>query len=175
MPGAQPYSLRNVMQHPLARMLPMFKYQQQVYRLAEKHPPSNLAEYAPTWETMTFDILAYSNGQARITVQKDFTLLAISLSVTAKSGGASASGAVQFYDVQKQRRFADRPVQAVNIGNPIQPLTEAPWSFLREPYHFDLPNSQILVMAQNLSASEVLWQLSLYGVALRFNQDRGRP
>jgi hypothetical protein len=164
MPGSNPFSRSNTIQHPLARMLPLFRYQSQVYRLGEKNPPiGSLAGYGPVWEAVSFVLGPLASLQARVNLQRDFTLIAITASDTLQTG---ANGfRVQLFDTKKQIRFADRGVQRPNFAGPSkQPM------FLREPYCFDQPDSQVLVMVQNLESSSNTIQLALYGQCLRFNQ-----
>lgn len=162
--GVNPYSLRNTLVHPLARMLPLQRWQQQVYRLGEKNPPAgDMQDHAPSWEVASFVLPALGTIQARINVQKDFHLLAITTtsSVQTALGGFRA----QLYDAIKKVRFADRGMLRALMGG----TTSGPF-FLREPYQFDQPNSQILVMVQNMELVQNTIQLSLYGQVLRFNQ-----
>src|SRR5208282_6159381 len=78
MPGAHPYSLARTLQNPLARMLPLFRECSQVYRMGESNPPSGPEDgYAPEWECVTAILPALATTQARISVQRNFTLLAI--------------------------------------------------------------------------------------------------
>lgn len=162
MPGAKPYTLRYITQNPLARMLPLRRAQNEVYRLGERIPPSSIAGHGPIWEAVTLGLSALGTLQARVNVQRDFTLLAITVSSSSNvSGGFRA----QLYDMKKRLRMADRGVQFALIGGP----NTGPF-FLREPYRFDIPDSQILVIAQNLEAVANTVQIALFGMALRFNE-----
>lgn len=169
MPGAKPYSLRNTMQHPLARMLPMQREQSQVYRMGERLPPSgHLNGHGPIWECVNMVLTPHGTIQARVAVQRDFTLMAIN---TSSSSNANGGFRAQMYDVKKQVRFADRGVQWVLMGGGQGPAGGPVGTFyLREPYRFDQPDSQILVMVQNLELVTNTIQIMLYGVALPFNQ-----
>jgi hypothetical protein len=165
-----PYSLAQTPTHPLARMLPLGRPQMQVYRLGEKHPPiGELVDHAPMWECATFVLGSRGSDRVRINLQRDFTLLAItaSASVNTALGGFRA----QFYDTVKEQRFADRGVLLANLaGGAKAPM------FLREPYPFDQPDSQILVVAQNMENATNNIQVVFYGVVLRFNQPvAGQP
>lgn len=165
MPAVKPYSLRNTFTHPLARMFPFFRYQKQVYRLAEKIPPAGgMVDHAPSWETVTVALPALGTQQLRVNVQRDFWLLGLTTSFDEAIGVVQGFRA-QFYDTIKKVRFADRGVRnnliAGNGSNPV---------FLRDPYHFDQPNSQILVILQNLDNAASTVQVAFYGQVLRFNQ-----
>jgi hypothetical protein len=169
--GAHPYSLRNTLQNPLARMLPLLQLQAQVYRLGEKRPPSgHLDGYGPSWEAVNIVLGPQGTQQARVNLQRNFTLLAITCSTTSNvSGGFLA----QLYDVKKQVRFADRGVLAAMIGGiGGTAIDDIAAYFLREPYPFEQPDSQVLVQVQNLEAVQNSIELVLYGVALPFNAVR---
>jgi len=163
MGAIRPYSLKHTLTHPLARMLPLFKWQKQTYRLAERIPPAGgMVEHSPSWEVVTFALPSLGTAQMRINVQRDFWLLAL---VTDPSAGSVLGFRIQLYDVAKKVRLADRGVRnALTGGKGNAPM------FLRDPYHFDQPNSQILVILQNLDAAAHTVQLGLYGQVLRFNQ-----
>ncbi len=169
MPGSRPYSLSQTLLHPLARMLPLQRQQSQVYRLGERVPPSGgLAEHNPTWEAVNLVLQARGTLQARINVQRDFTLLALLATTSSNVNGGFRA---QLYDTKKQLRMADRGVQFANIAGSQFGGAANPGSFfLREPYEFDQPDSQVLVLVQNLETVTNTIQLVLYGVALRFNQ-----
>jgi hypothetical protein len=169
MPGAKPYSLQQTITHPLARMLPLLKAQMMVYRLGEKYPPIGwLAGHCPTWEAVTLVLAPQSNQQVRVNVQRDFTLLSISVT---NSSNVSGGFRAQLYDVKKQLRLADRGVNQALMGGPAFGGARPNGTFfLREPYRFDLPDSQLLIVAQNLETVQNLVQVALYGAALRFNQ-----
>src|SRR5271168_4486210 len=114
MAGAKPYSLANTLLHPLARMLPIQREQLQVYRLGERLPPSGgLAEHCPTWEAVNLVLNARSTLQARVNLQRDFTLLAL---LASTSSNVSGGFRVQLYDTKKQLRLADRGIPFSNIA-----------------------------------------------------------
>ena len=164
MPAARPYSLQNTMVHPLARMLRMLHPQTQVYRLGEKYPPiGGMAAHAPSWEVVTAVLDPQGTSQVRVNLQRDFWLLALATSATVIT--ARGGFRMQFYDTLKKVRFADRMVLKHNVGG----NATAPF-WLREPYQFDLPDSQILVTLQNMETVQNTVQLALYGQVLRFNQ-----
>jgi len=168
MPGAHPYSLRNTLTHPLARMLPIWERQMQVYRMAEKHPPSEgLGDHGPMWEAVSFVLAARDTLQARVNLQRNFTLLALTTSASVTTNGGFRA---QYYDTKKNRRFADRNVASANIGGKLGPVAPPGAFFLREPYTFDQPDSQIMVSMQNLETSANTVQITFYGVVLRFNE-----
>ena len=157
---------QNVLHHTLARMLPLKRWQSQVYRLAEKYPPGLDDGFTPIWEVVTFTLPARQTSQVRVNFQREFHLLAISASSSA-AGGFRA----QIYDQKAKRRLADRGVNAVNYFGP----GSSPF-FLREPHAF-MPNqqtnmdAQALLVVQNLDTSGAnnIIQVSLYGQARRFN------
>ncbi|HKM99445.1 MAG TPA: hypothetical protein VJX23_02930 [Candidatus Binataceae bacterium] len=167
MPGAHPYSLARTLQNPLARMLPLFRECSQVYRMGESNPPSGPEDgYAPEWECVTAILPALATTQARISVQRNFTLLAINASsISLVAGGFRA----QLYDVSKKVRLADRGLQTVLIGGTQGTVSPSGPFFLREPYPFHEHDAQILVQLQNLEAVQNSIQLVLYGVCLPFN------
>src|ERR1700690_2407058 len=109
-----PYSLAGTITHPLARMLPLFKYQSQVYRLGEKEPPAgDMFGHGPVWESMSFVLDQRGTLQARVNLQRDFTLLAITSAATVRDNGGFR---IQFFDTRKQRLFSERMVQRPNFA-----------------------------------------------------------
>jgi len=161
MPGSNPFSRRYTLQHPLARMLPLFRYQSQVYRLGDAHPPSGgLNGYGPDWEAVSFVLAPQATLQARVNLQRAFTLLAFTA-----SGGVGLAFRAQIFDTRKQRRLGERGVNNNNLAG----AAGAP-QFLREPYEFDQPDSQVLVLVQNFATVTNTIQLVLYGQCLRFNE-----
>jgi hypothetical protein len=164
-----PYALRDTIRHPLARMLPLQREQSQVYRLGEKHPPSGeLRGHGPVWEVASFVLASRDSLRARINLQRDFFLLALTVqsSVQTALGGFRA----QVYDNRKQLRFADRGVLQANIAGIAAGPGAGGSFFLREPYQFDEPDSQILVIVQNMENAQNSIQVSFYGQVLRFNE-----
>jgi hypothetical protein len=162
MPQAKPYSLRQTLTNPLARMLPLRGNQQQVYRLGEKHPPAaDVPGSGPVWEVANFVLPAFGTSQARINLQRFFTLMAVSGSATVNTVGGFR---VQFFDLKKERRFADRGEIIANFAGSLEPF------FLREPYQFDQPDSLILVQVQNFESVSNTVQVVFFGHVLRFNE-----
>lgn len=163
MPGANPRSLRNTLVHPLARMLPQLRFQQQVYRLGEKNPPAGtMVDHAPNWNITTLILAGLGTQQVRVNVQPDFHWLATLGGCTLNTVGGFRA---QIYDTRKKLRFADRGVRFANLGgNSIGP------QWLRDPYRFDLPNSQVLLVVQNLESAQNEIQIAMYGQVVRFNQ-----
>lgn len=164
--GVHPYLLANARLNPIARMLPLQREQRMVYRMGEKHPPG-LSGYGPIWESVNAVLAARSTLQMRVNLQRDFHLLALSASSSSNVNGGFRA---QFYDVIKQRRFADRGVQFANIAGGAAGAV-----YLREPYEFDQPDSQVIVLMQNLETVTNTVQLVFAGVALRFNEAGGIP
>ena len=163
MPGVNPYSLRNVLVNPLARMLPQLRLQQQVYRLGEKNPPAgSMVDHSPNWNITTVVLGALGTTQLRINMQPDFHWLAVLGSSTVNNVGGFRA---QIYDTRKKLRFADRGVQFANLGG----NSKGPQWF-RDPYRFDLPNSQVLLIIQNLENAQNEIQIAMYGQVVRFNQ-----
>lgn len=161
MAGAKPYSRINTFMNPLARMIPFFDFQRQVYRLGEHNPPlGEMAEHAPSWEAVSALLPAQGTIQLRVNVQRDFWLLALTT-----SSDQAAGFRAQLYDTIKKVRLADRGIKNLLIGG-----TSNGAFFLRDPYNFDQPDSQILVVLQNLALVPANVQLALYGQVLRFNQ-----
>lgn len=170
MAGAKPYTLRYVSQHPLARMLPLHRYQDQTYRLGERLPPSALDGHGPVWEAATVTLNARGTLQVRVNLQRDFTLIAIAANSSSNVNGGFR---VQLYDLKKRLRFADRGVNFATFAGSVAPPTSSPL-FLREPWRFDLPDSQLLLNVQNLEAVANTVQVVFYGSVLRFNEPAGR-
>lgn len=161
--GVNPYSLRNTMVHPLARMTPKGLYQQQVYRLGEKNPPVGaMADHSPKWEVVTVVLDALGTTQARINVERDFHIVSL---LASSSSNVSGGFRAQLYDTLKKVKFEDRGVNFANLAG-----ASGKAYMLREPYQFDLPNSQVLLLLQNLEAVQNTIQIVLYGQVLRFNQ-----
>lgn len=175
MPGAKPYTLREVSQHPLARMVPLRRNQMHAYRLGERVPPSALDGHGPIWEAASVALNARSTLQVRIPLQRDFHLLAIGANSSSNANGGFRA---QFFDKKKALRFADRGVGFAIFGcspNAIGAGTAgASWIYLREPYRFDMPDSHILMNVQNLETVSNTVQIVFYGQALRFNEPSGR-
>ena len=171
MPGAKPYTLQWVNQNPLARMLPLRRNQDHAYRLGERLPPSALDGHGPAWEAVEWSLAARQTLQARVNLQRDFTLIAL----TAKSSSSVNGGfRIQFYDLKKRLRFADRGVQMANFAGSVAPTALTSPIFLREPWRFDLPDSQILINVQNLETVANTVDVAFYGQVLRFNEPAGR-
>jgi hypothetical protein len=169
MPGVHPYSLAQTPTHPLARMLPLQREQMHAYRLGEKNPPAgHLADHAPMWEVVPVILGARGSTRVRVNLQRDFTLIAITAiaSVNTALGGFRA----QLYDMKKQLRLADRGVMFANIAGPMGGGAAGAAFFLREPWEFDEPDSQILVIVQNMEAAQNSIEIAFYGQVLRFNQ-----
>jgi hypothetical protein len=168
MAGAKPYSLRHTLQNPLARMLPLYHYQAQAYRLGERLPPvGHMDGYGPDWEVVTMIIAPQGTQQARVGLQRDYTLISLNGSSSSNVNGGFLA---QLYDVKRSVRLAVQGVQFANFGGSMG--NGANTFLLREPYRFDQPDSQILVMVQNLESVQNTIQLVLYGQSLPFNQVR---
>lgn len=153
--------MSTVLRHPLARMLPLKRWQSQVYRLADKFPPGLTDGFAPIWEVVPFSLAARTTQQARVNVQREFHLIAI-------AGSSSLAGGFRFqlYDQNRKRRLMDRGISFNNLLGPgSSPL------FLREPYPLTAHNAQVLCVVQNqdTSGANNVIQIVLYGVARRFN------
>jgi hypothetical protein len=156
-------TLRADFLNPLARMLPLRALQSSVYRMAEKEPPG-LPGYQPRWEVVNGVIGAQQSLIVKVDVMSDWHLLAIGCSASVNTVGGFRA---QFYDLVKQRRLNDRGIQFPNLGGGNSPGPVA-WFFLREPYRFDLPKSQMQIMMQNLEAVANTVQLALYGQSAPF-------
>ena len=100
---------QNVLHHTLARMLPPKRWQSQVYRLAQKHPPGLEDGFTPIWEVVSFSLPARQTTQVRVNFQREFYLLAI-VGSSSQAGGFRA----QVYDQKAKRRLADRGVNFAN-------------------------------------------------------------
>ena len=151
--------LRKEFVNPLAVMLPyMGKYQSMVYRQAQL--PPGLEGYQPRWEIVNAVLLARQQVQVKVDLMTDFHLLALLGSATTNTLGGFR---VQMYDILRKRRLQDRPAQFPNLGG----AANAPF-FLREPYRFDLPKSQMNLVLVNLEAVTNTVQIALYGAAAPF-------
>jgi len=167
MPGMRPTSLKHTVTHPLARMLPIQREQAQVYRLGEKNPPADeMRNHAPMWEVVNVILNSLGSTRVRVNVQRNFTLMGLtaSSSVLTALGGFRA----QLYDMKKQLRMADRGQLVSNLAGNMGTTPGAP-IFLREPWNFDEPDSQVLVIVQNMEKAQNSIQLVMYGQVLRFN------
>jgi hypothetical protein len=154
-------SLRAEFLNPLARMLPLNRKQTQVYRLAEKLPPG-LEGYQPRWEVANAVLGAQQTINLKIDIMSDFHLLA----VLSTSGANTVGGfRLQLYDALKKCRLQDRGLQFSNFGG-NGAATAA--FFLREPYAFDQPKSQVLAILQNLEPAPNTVQIALYGLSAPF-------
>lgn len=168
MPGSKPYTLQFVQQHPLARMLPLRHDQAQTYRLGERIPPSALDGHGPMWESVEFLLDPLDSLQARVNLQRDYTLMGIAATCTDNAQGGFR---VQLYDIKKRYRFADRSTLFANFAGPIHDkfsISPAVF-FLREPYRFEIPDSHLLLQVQNMETTPNDVQVLLYGQVLRFN------
>jgi hypothetical protein len=165
-----PAPTKNVLHHMLARMLPLHRYQSQVYRLGEKIPPGFEDGFTPIWEVATALLPARQTTQLRINFQNQFHLVAL-LGSSSLAGGFRA----QLYDMKKVYgppgskpgvRLSARGVVLANYFG-----ASGQGFFLREPHPFDEPNAQALVIVQNqdTSGASNQIQVALYGLARRFN------
>jgi hypothetical protein len=149
-------------------MLPLLRFQLQVYRLGEKHPPvGTMADHAPHWAITSLVLEPLDSRQIRMNLQPDFHWLATLGSATVNTQGGYRA---QIYDTRKALRFADRGVNVAVLGGDTHGV-----NWFRDPYVFDVPNPQVLLIVQNLENATNDIQLALYGQVLRFNQDAGTP
>lgn len=174
MPGSRPYTLENVQQHPLARMLPLLRLQAQCYRLGERLPPSALENHGPVWESVEWVLDGFGTLQARVNLQRDFTLVSIAALCTSNTRGGFR---IQMYDIKKRYRFADRGISFANFagpvgGPPVAALSGTSLSpfYLREPYRFEVPDSQIYIECQNFEPGQNRVDAAFCGQVLRFNE-----
>jgi len=169
----------SVLTNPLARMLSLHQYQEQVYRLADSHPPGFEDGFCPVWECATALLPALQTTQLRINFQREFHLFAL-------TGGQSLGGGfrLQLYDMKKQYtnngkpgvRLAARGVNFANmVGTGFAPGNSSSQGaggvFLREPHPFTEPNAQALVIVQNQDTTSTSNQIQvvLFGHVRRFN------
>jgi hypothetical protein len=168
MPGARPYTIDGVLQNQLSNLVPLRRTNQQVYQLGQKRQ-FGLDGYCPMWEVVSFQIPPLGTKDARVNVQRDFHLLGMVGSSSTVNGFR-----VQLFDMRKRRRFSDRAFGHFQLLGGQGSIL-----FLRRPYRFDEPDSQILVQVQNLDNVTHNDQIVLYGVVLRFNDPKpwkwGRP
>src|SRR5260221_11689724 len=85
-PAMNPAPTQNVLHHTLARMLPLHRYQSQVYRLAQKYPPGLEDGFTPIWEVATCTLPARQTVQLRVNFQYEFHLLALTGAGTQAGG-----------------------------------------------------------------------------------------
>lgn len=152
-------SLRRDFINPYTRFLPLRGTQLDVYRMAEATPPG-LVGYQPRWEVMNAALGAQQSIELKVDLMSDFHLLAILCSATASTVGGFRA---QFYDAIKQLRLQDRGIQFANLGG-----NSAAAFFLREPYRFNLPKSQLLAILQNLEPTANTVQLVFFGFSAPF-------
>ena len=152
-------NLRAEFINPFVRMLPV-GLQRAVYRMGEPWPPG-LEGYQPRWQVLNAVLGAQQTIQLKIDVPNDFYLLAILCSATVNELGGGFRA--QFYDVFKKYRLQDRGIKFQNLGGASNGAF-----FLRDPYHFDLPRSQVKVVLQNMEIVSNTIQVALYGVAAPF-------
>lgn len=165
MPGSRPYTLHETQQHPLARMLPLRRNQMQAYRMGERIPPSALYDHGPVWEAIEWVLNPLDTLQARVNLQRDYTFVSMAATCTSNVNGGFR---IILYDLKKRYRFFDRPVNFANFAGPIGPTAGAAF-FLREPYRFEIPDSQFLLEVQNFENVLNRVSVALRGVVLRFN------
>jgi hypothetical protein len=152
-------SLRAEFINPYTRMLPIKGWQADVYRMAENIPPG-LEGYQPRWEVVNAVLGAQQQVLVKVDLMTDFWLMAVQASASVSNVGGFRA---QIFDALKKLQLTDRGLQQPNIGG----AAAAPF-FLREPYHFDLPRSQMLVRLTNMEAAVNTVQMVFYGVAAPF-------
>lgn len=164
---------QNVLVNFLARMLPLHRYQSQVYRLAQPSPPGFEDGFCPSWEVATALLPGRQTTQLRINFQRDFHLLSLTGSTTA-GGAAPGTFRAQLYDTKKQYVPGSKPgvrLAARGVGSALYFGTLGQAFFLREPHPFTEKDAQALVIVQNQDttgeSNEI--QVALYGVVRRFN------
>lgn len=168
MPGSKPYVLSETQQHPLARMTPYRRDQAQTYRLGERIPPSALGDHAPMWEAVEFLLDPLDSLQARVNLQRDYTWMSKTANCSVNTAGGFR---VQQYDIKKRYRFADRSTNFATFAGPVanQVGNSPSCFFLREPYRFEVPDSQILLQVQSFEQVPITVMMAFYGQVLRFN------
>lgn len=168
MPGSKPYMLEYTQQHPLSRMLPLRRDQAQTYRLGERIPPSALEGHGPMWEAVELLLDPLDTLQARVNLQRDYTWVSKAATCTSNLNGGFRA---QVYDIKKRYRFADRGINFANFAGPVAHGSgNSPAAFfLREPYRFEIPDSQILLQVQNFENVANTVMMCFYGQVLRFN------
>lgn len=153
-------NLRKEFINPFVRMLPLAgSAQRGVYRMGDPHP-AGLEGYQPRWQVLNAVLGAQQTIQTTVDLPTDFHLLALLASATSEVVGGFRA---QLYDTLKKVRLQDRGIQHALIGGAgLSPF------FLREPYHFDLPCSQVKVIMQNMETAVNTVQLVLYGMCAPF-------
>lgn len=150
--------LRKEFVNPMAFMLPIQREQMMVYRHGAL--PPGLEGYQPRWEIVNAVLGARQTLPAKLDLMTDFHLLAVLGAATTNNLGGYR---VQMYDVLRKRSLQDRLAQFPNMGGGANGAF-----FLREPYRFDMPRSQMKLMITNMEAVQNTVQLALYGVAAPF-------
>ena len=154
-------NLRKEFINPFVRMLPVAgSAQRGVYRMGDAQPPG-LEGYQPRWQVLNAVLGAQQTIQTTIDLPTDFYLLA--LLATGSAERLPGLFRAQLYDTLKKVRLQDRGIRNLNLGGAgFSPF------FLREPYHFDLPRSQVKVIMQNMETAANTVQLVLYGMCAPF-------
>lgn len=153
-------NLRSAFVNPLARMLPLFRWQSQVYRMAESGPPPGLEGFQPRWEPVDITLGPLQTYQARVDLLPGFHLLAMLASSSVNTQGGFRA---QVRDQNARVRLGNRGIQFPNIAGG----SKAPY-FCREPYEFLGPRPQALVILQNLEDANNAIELVLYGAGYPF-------
>lgn len=157
-------------------LLPTLGYQDRVYRFS-KTPPPGLEGYQPRWEVVNAVLGAQQQIQVKIDVMRNWNLLAALCSASVSTVGGFRIHLAHIWreapgpDGQMTLRIgSDRGLKFGNLaGNSNASF------YLREPYPFDLPQSQCLVILQNLEPNPNTVQLALYGVAEPFTGSDTNP
>jgi hypothetical protein len=160
MNGVYPYQ-GLLPRNPLAKMLPNGSIQAMVYRHGEASPPG-FEGYTPLWETVTFVFTSRQSQQFKLAFHKAFTLFAINASSSVDTVGGFR---FQLYDVLRKIKLTDRGVNYANLTGEGENAM-----FLREPYEFQGPEAQCLILASNLEPAANTVQLVLYGMGKRIDQ-----
>jgi len=153
-------SLRGEFIHPRARMLPLFRYQSQVYRIGEKVPPPGLVGYQPRWEVVNAILGARQTAQVRVDLMTGFYMLGMLGQASLNTIGGFR---VQIRDVRRKKRLSGRGLQFQLSGG----SAGFPY-FSPEPYEFQGPRPQALLILQNLEAAQNTIQFVMYGGAEPF-------
>jgi hypothetical protein len=157
-------TLRAEFVNPRARMLPLFRYQEQVYKLADRYPPG-LEGFQPRWEVVNAVLGSKQTLQQKIDLQPAFHLLAVGGSSTVNTVGGFR---VHIYDKSRNLRIGgDRGLQFPNLGG-----ASGSFAYLTDPYPFDIPRSQVQVELQNLESSSNTISIVLYGACAAFTGAR---
>lgn len=114
----------------------------------------------PIWYVVTFSILSQQTSYARISVGKNFRLMAV-LGQGSAASPADGNGSFQFqvFDNARRTPFSEIPIlSGVGVGTAAQPF------IIKNPYQF-ADTSPVQIRIQNRASATNLIYIALYGVS----------